>query len=508
MKNYLKIYFWQIISIAFSFASVFVVTPYISSDKSLYGVYTVVMAAYLFISYADFGFLGAGMKYACECFAKKEQKEEIEIIGFSGAVFFAFVFLFSITMFVFAVNPNYIISNFDNLKEQNIASDLFFYMGVFCPVFVLQRIIQIIYGVRLKDYVFQKILIISNVIKISSAFYFFRDGNYQIVEYFVFTQICSLSASLFGLYTLKKKEKYDVVYLFNSFKFSKKLFIKTKRLAFSSIFLTISWIFFYEIDPFVIGKFIGVKEVALYAIGLTIMSYFRVVFGVLYTPFIAKMNYFIGLKDDEGLKVFVVKILKLFIPITVFPVIAVFFSLNIFVINWVGKEYETSVHIIQFLVLSHLFSFIISPIGILIMAQEKVKKLYFNSIIEPLIYWIGVITTISILGLQSFAIFKFVAIFFTAIYYISILLNYLGMKLFTFLQELILPAIIPVIIIIFTVLIFKSYFPLGQSIRNLLIYFSLIGVVVLFGTVIYYWTSKQFRDTINSILFKIKFRFN
>ena len=186
MKNYFKIYLWQIISIIFNFASVFVVTPYISSNKALFGVYSLVMAAYLFISYADFGFLGAGMKYACESFAKKEKKEEIEVIGFSGAVFFVFVFLFSIVMFVLASNPHYLIKSFNNQEEINIARKLFLFMGIFCPVFVFQRIIQIIYGVRLKDFVFQRILIATNLLKISSAFYFFRDGNYQIVEYFVF----------------------------------------------------------------------------------------------------------------------------------------------------------------------------------------------------------------------------------------------------------------------------------------------------------------------------------
>ena len=92
--NFLKIYFWQIVSIIFNFATVFVVTPFLSSNPAIFGIYSIVTAAYIFLSYADLGFLSAGMKYASECFARNERKEEIMIIGFAGFIFLIFVILF------------------------------------------------------------------------------------------------------------------------------------------------------------------------------------------------------------------------------------------------------------------------------------------------------------------------------------------------------------------------------------------------------------------------------
>ena len=84
MGNFIKIYFWQVISIGFNFAALFVVTPFLSSNQPIYGIYTIVISAYLFIAYADFGFLSSGMKYASESFALKNQKEEIVFYATKG----------------------------------------------------------------------------------------------------------------------------------------------------------------------------------------------------------------------------------------------------------------------------------------------------------------------------------------------------------------------------------------------------------------------------------------
>ena len=91
MKQFLKIYFWQFVSIFFNFAAIFIVTPYLTSNQTIYGIYTLVIASYMFLTYADFGFLGAGMKFASEYSAQNNLKEEIKIVGFTGYIFLVFV---------------------------------------------------------------------------------------------------------------------------------------------------------------------------------------------------------------------------------------------------------------------------------------------------------------------------------------------------------------------------------------------------------------------------------
>ncbi len=500
MLKYINIYFWQAVSILFNFAAVFVVTPFISSQPNLYGIYSIITAAYFFISYADFGFLSAGMKYASECFAQNKQEDEIEVIGFTGAVFLVFSSLYACCILIISFDPSLLVKGISDAIEIDVAKKMLVILALSCPALVFQRIIQIIYGIRLKDYKFQRILIISNSIKLLSAFVFFSNGRYMIIEYFLFSQFCMLVAVIIGFIYIKKSLKYDLLGLFKAFRFSKKMYNKTSKLAFTSIFLTICWILYYELDTFAIAKIFGAHTVAVYAIGLTIITYFRSLFGVLFTPFIARFNHFVGLKDKEGLQTFFIKVVILFLPVTVFPVVAVFFTVHNFIMCWVGESYLSSVAIAQVLVLTYIFSFITYPSGILIMANERVRALYFTSALQPIIFWTGVMLTKKYLGLESFAYFKFLAIFLETVVYSIIVLNFLEVKVFKIMKQVILPALIPLTIVITLLLILRSFLPDTIGKLNLMYYFSSIGIVILTGIVTYYYTSQVFKEYSNKLL--------
>lgn len=500
MNQFIKIYFWQFISILFNFAAIFIVTPFLSSNQAIYGIYTLVIAAYIFMAYADFGFLGAGMKFASESYARQDLKQEIRIIGFTGFIFLAFVVFYALGIFFLSFNPEILVKSLDSNFEKSIARNLLFILALFCPVFVMQRIIQIIFAVRLRDYIFQRIFIISNAIKIIFAVVFFSNDNYPIVEYFLFSQMCTLTAVILGLYIIKKKFGYDYNLFFRSFKFSKEIFEKTKKLAFVSIFLTFCWVLFYELDPFVISHLLGVKYLAIFAIGFSLMEYFRSVFGIVFGPFTAKFNHYIGLEDLEGLHVFFNKVLVLALPLTVFPVLAVFYTMEYFILIWVGDQYIASIPIAQVLVLSFVLSFLTSPSGILIMAYERAKLLYLTSAILPTIYWLGVLVSFKYIGLQAFANFKLLAFLIVGIVYLKIIVKILGEKFWVYLWKLISPALIP-ILFIFTVTSFtKSFLPIEKNLINLLIYLTYNGLIICFSFIIYYYFSLEYRKSVNLII--------
>ncbi len=58
--------------------------------------------------------------------------------------------------------------------------------------------------------------------------------------------------------------------LLKNIKLSKKYYFILKKLAFSSLFLTLGWVAYYELDLIIIGKWFGSEEAAIYAIGLTL----------------------------------------------------------------------------------------------------------------------------------------------------------------------------------------------------------------------------------------------
>lgn len=500
MKQFLKIYLWQFISILFNFAAIFVVTPYLSSNQTIYGIYTLIVAAYMFLSYADFGFLGAGMKFASECYAQHNLKQEIKIIGFTGFIFLVFVMVYALGVFFISFRPEILVKSLANDEERSIASNLLMILALFCPVFVMQRIVQIIFAVRLRDYVFQRIFIVANAIKIVFAMVFFSNESYPIVGYFLFSQLCTLTAVLLGLYLAKKRFGYDFKLFFGSFRFSKEIYEKTKKLAFVSIFLTFCWILYYELDPFVISRLLGAKQLAIFAIGFTLMEYFRSVFGIIFGPFTAKFNHFIGVKDYEGLHVFFNKVLVLALPLTVFPVLSVSITIKNFIFCWVGHQYADSVPIAQVLVLSFLFSFLSSPTGVLIMAYERAKLLYLTNALLPLIYWLGVFFAFKFIGLQAFADFKVAAFFVVAIVYLNIIVKLLNLKFWSFLWKLVSPALLPIFFIVIVTLYTRSYLPVEKDKLNLLIYFIYNGVLIMFSIVIYYFSCFEYRKSMNSIV--------
>ena len=96
-------------------------------------------------------------------------------------------------------------------------------------------------------------------------------------------------------------------------------------------------------------------------------------------------------------------------PITIIPTLTFSLFSKVIIISWVGIEYNESVNLAIFFSLTFLFGFITYPTDMFLLAKEKIKYLYISAIILPLIFWTGILLTISDIGLLSFGIFKVIA---------------------------------------------------------------------------------------------------
>ncbi|WP_264531341.1 polysaccharide biosynthesis protein [Flavobacterium sp. N502540] len=493
-KNYLKIYFYQILSIVLGFASLFIVVPFLSSDKITYGIYTVCISISIFLSYADLGFLGAGMKYAAESFSRGDIDEEIEIIGFTHFVLFVFLVLLSSGFLYLSFNPQLLIKDIKAEDQIDTASNLLLILALFSPTIILQRMMQMIFGIRLQDFILQKINIIGNIIKISSVFYFFGFEKYNIVGYFLFVQVVNLSCSIFAMIKAKKIFNYNFKELFKKLRFNKVIFYKTKHLALSGLIVTISWILYYELDSFAIGKLLGAKEVAIYAIGLTILSFFRSLLGVFFSPFSARFNHFIGTDVQDGLRSFYLHVISISFPVVVLPIIAIVIFSKPFVISWVGLEYQESIQIVQLLIACNILAFISYPAGMLMVAHEKLKEMYIVSFLMPIIYWVGIYFTIDLLGLKSFALFKFFAFFISGLVYMWYSLSFLKISMFSFLKEQIVPYLPSILFLSLSLYFFNNYFVTDKDKLNLVINAGIIALVLFISFGIGILTVKTLRN--------------
>ena len=241
-KGYLFIYGWQILSIILGLLSVFIVVPFLSSNKILYGIYSICISLTIFYNYADVGFLSAGQKYAAESYAKGDRTGEMSIISFTAFILFLFLGLISVLLFLIGLHPNWMIADLQAHRDVRIATLLIFILAFSFPIYACQRILVLIYAIRLEDYKFQRIVIIGNVLRILSTFCFFSNGKYMVVEYFLVYQIIGAFVALYGIRDVKGRYSYSWSEFRRFFRFNRSVFNRVKRVAFVSLVLTLSLI--------------------------------------------------------------------------------------------------------------------------------------------------------------------------------------------------------------------------------------------------------------------------
>lgn len=501
--NYLKIYIWQILSIVLNLGALFIVLPNISENKELYGIYSVCIAFTIFLSYADLGFMNAGMKYAAEYFSKGNSLKEKQVIGFSAFILLLFILLFSIAMAVLAFKPALLFNNL-SLTDSYVASYLLAILAISAPAVVWQRSLQMIYSIRLEDYVLQMVLIITNACKILSVFYFFSRTRYDIVGYFFCYQLLSI-AGLTVAETIAKK-KYDVSFftLIRYFTFSREIYSEIKKLAFGSFFLTIAWVLFYELDPYVLARITDPSTVALYAVGLTLLSFYRSVFGALFNPFAARFNHLIGLNDKSSLKGLYSTVIVIMMPIVLFSIISLFITARIFIFSWLGMQFSEAILLVRFLILSNILAFISYPCAILLVAQHKIKLLYFTSSFLPVLYWLGVIVFYAKGGIATFAVSKLVTFLAIGIFYLKYTLSFLEINFFSFFKNYLLP-VLPSLIFLVGILLYVTFnfnAP-AKNFFNLLYIIAAVGFAMGLAFLIYYFFSTPFRSYTKMLLKRV-----
>ena len=486
------------------FVSMFVVVPYLSSNQTIYGIYSICISITVFLAYADLGFLGAGQKYAAECYAKGDLEKEIEYVGFSHFILLIMVLLISGIFLYLSFNPDKLISELSDPEQRNIASKLLLILAIFTPVIVVQRMLQMLFGIRLKEYNLQKINIVGSILKIMSVFYFFYNGKYNIIGYYLFFQSVSLFVAIAGVWMAKRCFNYNFALLFRRFRFSKEIFHKTKSLAFSVLFITLTWVLYYELDSIAIGKMLGANMVAVYAIGLTILGFVRSLLGVFFAPFAARFNHFIGLEQEENLKNFYKHVITITFPLVVFSITAITIMAKGIVISWVGNGYEQSIEIVRWLMLCNILGSISYPAGILLVAKKRVKQMYFVNAIMPVIFWSGIIVTVSSWGVTSFAIFKFAAFTISGMVYLYLSLRFLDMTLWRLVKEIILPYLPGVIILAIALLLMADTFTGEKNKINLLINGMVIIGGISMALLISFFISSAMKNYVINLLHKIK----
>lgn len=492
-KNYIRIYFWQMLSVVLNLLSLFIVIPQLSSQPEIYGIYSICVSAIIFLSYADLGFLGAGYKYASESYARKDKAREISIIGFVCFILLILVLIFAGGLVALSFHPEWLIKNISGDENVKVARNLLLILAVFSPNVVMQRALQVIYGIRLEDYIYQIVLIVVSICKIASIAYFFRTNHYDITPYFLFTQVVTTLGLFVAFYLADKRYGFSFFSFVKALRFSPILYKEIKALALSTLFVTLSWIVYYELDIYAIARLSGAQVVAYYSIGLTCLSFFRSIFGTLFSPFSARFNHFIALDNEEGLKEFYQTVISIMLPVVVFPILALACLSKPFVYSWVGPNFADSVLVVRLLVLSNILGFISYPAGMLLIAKKKINAMYFLAVLQPILFWGGIYVCFNKLGYFAFSYFTLLSFIVSGIVYLWSSLKFLKITFSRFFSVVIVPAIIPILFMIGTLTVLSDYLPTTKSKLNLVLVVAAGGGTALIALIIYYFTSINFK---------------
>lgn len=498
-KNFFKIYFWNILSILLNFLSLFIVTPHISSNQVIYGIYSTCFSITFLFNYADLGFVRSGFKFANESYALEKSFDEVRYTSLAILIYSLFISFVSIFLIIASIYPNILIQNMNDY-EINIASKLLLILLLNSIRSVFVKFLQIVLGVRLEQYFFDRLNNIAYLIKIASVYYFFGPDKYDIVGFFLFSQLLMFVPVFISLIFIKKKFHYNFRLFFKLFKFSTKTFNEMKKLALNALYLSILWILFYEIDLIVISRILGKSSLPYYAIGLTLLSFFRSINAIIFSPFSARFNHYYGRKEFKQLRQYFINTIILTLPLLVLPMLSVFILMKPFIFSWVGSDFYDSIIVARFLSICFIWNFISMPISLILTAKQDVKPLYRIGNINLLSFWIGVLLTSSFLGIFAFSLFKFIAFTISAVFWVYYTLKYLKWNLFEFIKKIFLPFLPSLIFLIISLIIIENFLPLEKGSLNLLMVAIIGGIASFISLILYYVFSVDFREIIKKYI--------
>lgn len=499
LSNYIKIYLWSFLSLISGFLSLIIVIPHLSTQQDLYGIYAFCISFALYLTYSDIGFVSAGQKFAAEELAKNNHAEEIGITGFTIFLLILCFIPFSIVMVYLSINPEVILNDL-NEKHKIIASQLFLVMGLILPIqVILQRLVDFILTIRLMDYIALKITITFNIIKIMSVFFFFKDDQYLLIEYYLFVTTLSILGTLISIVFIRMAINYDFRLLFKSLKLSGKYYQKAKKLAISSFGLTLSFIAYHELDLIIIGKWFGVQEVAIYAIGFIFINFVRNLWNIIYAPFSQRLNHFYGQGLTEKISAMLSKMIEYTLPLYVVLVTTLILGAEYLVGYWVGKDYYSSIIIFQMLIMSTVVGAFNRPASYYYVTSLKYKYINLLAIILPLVFYLVILLSSNSLGIESLAVAKI------AVSGVSLLVAIKALSGLFSISRIVKESLLPITIFLIIVLCFlpkiiRQIFPYPHAnTENLLIYLIFLSLVVVVSYFLIIFSSKGKRSDLNKL---------
>jgi O-antigen/teichoic acid export membrane protein len=277
-------------------------------------------------------------------------------------------------------------------------------------------------------------------------------------------------------------------------------------MAITSVILTLTWILYYELDSIYVSKLYNTKTVALFAIGISMLTFSRSLMNVFFSPFQAKFNHLRGTYDEKLLSSYFLRLITWSFPISIIPTIGIIVLMKPLIISWIGFEYFESITISRILILNLVFAFISVPISYLAMAREKFYFLLISSISLPFFYLLIIFLFKNQLNFLALPISKIVTILINVLINLFLLKRIIEESISKLILTISAQIILPLCLMGVMLYISKGFWNL-QSGKNSINFFKIIttgSICIILPIGLFYIINSYTRNYLFNFLFKSK----
>ncbi len=507
LKSIKNIYLYKILALIVSFASIFVVVPFLAGDPGAYAIYVFAISICFFLTYGDLGFLGAAQKYCAEEVGRGQLKSELEYMGFVMAVLMSLGAIFFVLMLVASYEPTILLPNID-LHYLELASDLFLVLAIFMPIqVILQRFAMLVLASRLREYIAIRLDIVANTLKIFVAPLFQSNSGF-LLEYFLLTSILlSIASACVAIILTRYRIDFPVTSIFQNIRFTSHIYTKLKDIAFSSLFATILFIGYYEFDLIIAARFFTLDEVAAYALAFILMNFIRNLSAIIYSPLLSYLNRIWGRGEKdvvfENFKLLVMITVPLFMAVSV----VLFFGSEALTFQWMGAEVPLTAYLFQVLLLGTFFVGVVNIVPLIAMTFELKHILYLVGLVPFICFYMSFLILNFVcpdLGIQTLAYAKAISGISAAIFGFGFLIkrSIIGFELSLNLMVLSMFSFLLMFILFDNEILFSHN--MQPSLAGLLTMLVLLGLLVLIVWISFMMYFKSMRILIPVLATKVR----
>lgn len=367
------------------------------TGQELYGVYLIVMTVTGYFGLLDLGVMSALTKYVSEYNGIGDVGAINRIINAS----FSFYVLIGLVAALFLFGCSMYFDFFFRIEAQNLVlvRQLFTIAAISSlltwPFSTFRGTVQ---GLNLWDVE----ATVNMTVQIFNAFFavIIFTAGYGIVLYFIASQILNIMGCMTFYLVSKKKTPFTISFPY--------LDVKTFRFIFNfSSFMFLSSlvsIFLFQIHNFIIGYFISLSAVTIFAVAYNIQNYFRYINSAIGAPPWTMASEMEGRGDYDGQRTLLFKGTK-YMSVVFLPVVLItFFFAEPFINYWMGPGFQESVLPAKIIILFWLFNGTIEPAAGMLSAKGIVKKpLYIQVFVAIANIVIGIVL-IKIIGITAIAL--------------------------------------------------------------------------------------------------------